>query len=528
MFDQELTIDIEQALPEIPAQYQDIFRATLEQELTDADDLQTDTEILHYLRQRRDEFKRGAFIRPDGQTSMLLLDAEQYYDQAFPEIVQNSLGKREDSAEKRRTLYKVGGLVFATLLLFIFALRGRATRAERADVTPTMTTSAAVIATAAPTQAIPEITGADETLKTIGGLGGALTIGRPSSLELHYLANEEVIALPIDPSKTTTKGELRYNEAVMQSENPVAVWLFGTVLNYAIGIPDSMVRNLQQGDKITVNTDTGTALSFVVTQQDNAASHETGDLLSQSRTGLTLFALPALSNETVAYAFARYDFTQEQLQSDLASALGDEISLSEDAILSVTDVLFTDDAAGMLTVVLTGTTTSKQPLLLSLLTGNSQTAVIPLPVTADTAWTTTFSLPEGAIGDSLFAEFRTPSNNLYTVSLGDVPYLASLLDVQLTDARWDDMQDAAVLTAVVHNPTAGNIFLANDFIQLTQGGDADDPIGQTIPMTLPTLIQPGETVTLSVTALPQFHTMRMQLGVERFDISNIPVTVPHP
>ena len=102
--------------------------------------------------------------------------------------------------------------------------------------------------------------------KTIGSLGGALTIGRPSAIELHYGRTEETIALAIDPSKPTPRGELRYNETTMLSDNPVAVWLFGTVLNYAIGIPDSMVRNLEPGDRITLSTDTGASLSFVVAE----------------------------------------------------------------------------------------------------------------------------------------------------------------------------------------------------------------------------------------------------------------------
>lgn len=529
MFAQDQPIDIDQALPEIPAQYQDIFRNTLEQELREANDLQTDSDILRYLRQRRDEFQRGAFIRPDGQTGMMLLDAQQYYDQALPEIVQQSLGRDDDSAEKRRTLLKVGGLVVATLFLLIVALRGRASRAAQTEAPPTVTTEVAAAAvTLQPTLPIPEITGADETLKTIGGLGGALTIGRPSSLELHYLASEETIALPIDPSRTTTKGELRYDEAVMLSENPVAVWLFGTVLNYAVGIPDSMVRNLQQGDRVTINTDTGTALSFIVSEQTKAATHETGDLLSQSRTGLTLFALPALSNDVVAYAFARYDFSPEAQQGDLHHALGDAVSLMDDTVLTVTDILFTHNATGALTAILTGSTTSEQPLLLSLLTGNSQTAVEPLYPADDGSWTASFFIPDSAIGDSLLAEFRTPSNNLYTVSLGDVPDLLALLEPSVIGARWDDTQDAAVLMVAVHNPTASNILLAADFIQLTQGGDADDLIWQVTPMPLPRHINSGETVTLTITAFPHFQTMRLQLGVNLFDISQMPLADSRP
>jgi hypothetical protein len=63
--------------------------------------------------------------------------------------------------------------------------------------------------------------GADDALQTIGGLGGSLTLGRPSALEIRYQETERVVALPIDPARVTNKGELPYNAAVMASDNPV-------------------------------------------------------------------------------------------------------------------------------------------------------------------------------------------------------------------------------------------------------------------------------------------------------------------
>ena len=76
---------------------------------------------------------------------------------------------------------------------------------------------------------------------------------------------------------------MRYNETTMLSDNPVAVWLFGTVLNYALGIPDSLVRNLEPGDRITLSTDTGAALHFVVAETGAGANYDAGRLLSQNR-----------------------------------------------------------------------------------------------------------------------------------------------------------------------------------------------------------------------------------------------------
>ena len=64
MFDYDLELNIEQELSEIPPEYQDAFRQAIERELADTEQNRTDTDIPNYLRQRRDDFKRGGFIRP--------------------------------------------------------------------------------------------------------------------------------------------------------------------------------------------------------------------------------------------------------------------------------------------------------------------------------------------------------------------------------------------------------------------------------------------------------------------------------
>ena len=86
MFDYNTDINLEQELSEIPPEYQDIFRQTIEQELADTEQNQTDTDILACLRQRRDDFKRGGFIRPDGRPGVVALNPETMYEQALPEL----------------------------------------------------------------------------------------------------------------------------------------------------------------------------------------------------------------------------------------------------------------------------------------------------------------------------------------------------------------------------------------------------------------------------------------------------------
>ena len=279
MFDYDLELNIEEELSEIPPEYQDAFRQAIEHELADMEQNRTDTDILNYLRQRRDDFQRGGFIRPDGRPSMVTLNPETIYEKALPQLAQSSLGEPDNTAERRRTLIKIGVFAGVALLFFFFILRSRSLRegdqeaaagTAVAEITPEGTATASP---AVPTLPLPEITGAEDSLQTIGSLGGALTIGRPSAIEIHYGRTEETIALAIDPSQPTPKGEMRFNERTMLSDNPVAVWLFGTVLNYAIGMPESLVRNLESGDRISLTTDTGASLKFVIT------GHTAGDKL---------------------------------------------------------------------------------------------------------------------------------------------------------------------------------------------------------------------------------------------------------
>ena len=55
MFDTDLELDIDQELSEIPSEYQETFRQTIGRELAEAEQNRTDTDILNYLRSRRDD-----------------------------------------------------------------------------------------------------------------------------------------------------------------------------------------------------------------------------------------------------------------------------------------------------------------------------------------------------------------------------------------------------------------------------------------------------------------------------------------
>lgn len=527
MFENELEINVAEELPEIPPEYQDAFRQAIARELADMEQDRTDTDILAYLRQRRDDFKRGGFIRPDGRPGMVTLNPETMYEQALPQLAQSSLSETDAPVDRRRLLLKVGVLAGVVLLFLFFVFRGRAQReaaqAEAAVVTPTATAGAIA---AEPTAPLPEITGVDDSLQTIGSLGGALTIGRPSALTLSYRRTEETIALAIDPSKPTPKGEMRYNETTMLSDNPVAVWIFGTVLNYAIGIPDSMVRNLTPGDRLTLRTDTGAALRFVVIESGQQAHFDVGGLLSQDRLGVTLFALPAAAANDVSYAFAAYDVSSEADAAQTAHEIGEDLSLAGGGVVQISAVQVAHTAVGMLEIAVSGSVAdvaAGRTLMLSLTARGEQTTAVPLTPAADGSWQARFTLPDRVMGRPLFAELRTlPDGEIRVVQLPPPLAAADLVQTQQVAAWWDAARAEVTLTISIHNPEAGPVLLPAAFIQLIpEGGDADEPTGQVTPR-LPLLLTSGDTVRFTMTVLPPVASMRLQVGADLWQITGVP------
>lgn len=537
MLDFDLEFNLDQELSEIPPEFQDAFRQAMARELADMEQNRTDTDILRYLRQRRDDFKRGGFIRPDGRPGMMTLNPETMYEQALPQLAQSSLGEPDTTAERRRTLVKILVFVGVALLFVFFVFRGRAQREASQDIAaenlPAQVSGEAVAVDGSPTPPLPlpEISGVEDSLQTIGSLGGALTIGRPSAIEIRYSRTEETIALPIDPSKPTPKGEMRYNAATMLSDNPVAVWLFGAVLNYAIGIPDSLVRNLQPGDRITLNTDTGASLRFVVAETWQGANYEAGRLLSQNRLGVTLFALPAGAEDDVSFAFANYDVASEEGQEQRTYDLAEQIPLPGGGTLRVTAVQFNHETNGDIRIAVEGEADNipaSQSLMLTLTAKNEQTTAVPLTPGQSGNWLVSFTLPDEIAGLQLLAEVRTlPAGGLAVVQLGEVPRLWEQLEIGISGARWDEAQRQVVLTAVITHTGVGDVYPGPDFIQISnEGGDAYETGGQVTPslpgQRLPILIHPGETLGLTVTFLPQAPSVRVQIGADLWELSGIP------
>lgn len=523
--------DLAAELSQIPPEYQETFRQTIAQELTELEQNQTDSDILHYLRQRREAFRRGGYIRPDGRHGLLDLPPEALYEQALPALARQQRAAAHHPRWSRPTLVKVGLLAGAALIFLFMLLRGRIERLEQDAVTPTPLPAADATLTVMPTPPLPDIEGSAGALQTIGSLGGALTLGRPSLLELHYAQSEETLALPIDPSQPTTRGELRYNAAVMASDSPVAVWLWGTVLNYALGIPDNLVRPLAIGDRLTLRTDTGAALSFIISEAGRAHYYDSGRLFSQNRLGLTLFALPAAAADDVAYARARYDFSAETASAASSYHVGESFPFGQDAVWQVLTVQSSQETEGTIRIVIKGEIKNAtlplntETILLSLYTNTEQTAAIPLKIDAAGAWEAIFRFPTTAAGQPLWVELRTTaSGDLARVALGDIPHPLDHLQIETPVAVWDAPTGTALLFFHLHNVGEGGIYLTPDFIQypLTEGGDAHVMNGQVTPR-LPLWLQPGETARLNVTFRPLTSSVQMQIGADLWQITGFPL-----
>jgi hypothetical protein len=311
----------------------------------------------------------------------------------------------------------------------------------------------------------------------------------------------------------------------MQSDNPVAVWLFGTVLNYAVGVPDSMVRNLMPGDRITLSTDTGASLRFVVAETRTGTNYEAGRLLSQNRIGLTLFALPAMAADDVSYAFANYDVTGEAEQGQAVYEIGEPFSLGAVDEFQVSSIQASHIADGNLRIVVGGqqSIATNQTIMLSLTAGREQTMAVELTMGAAGEWETAFTLPAGVAGLPLLAELRAlPGGELALVGLGKAPRLVEQLQITITGAAWNEMRGEAEIAVSVHNPAAGAVYLDPEFIQLLpEGGEAYELTGQVVPR-LPTFVGSGETLGLMIMFLPISASAQVRIGADLWELVGLP------
>jgi hypothetical protein len=171
--------------------------------------------------------------------------------------------------------------------------------------------------------------------------------------------------------------------------------------------------------------------------------------------------------------------------------------------------------------------------MLSLTSSNEQTTAMPLTPAEDGVWQAAFSLPDTVTSLPLLAEFRVlPGGSLAVVQLGVVPRLIEQLQVEITGAWWDREPEQITMMLSVHNPGKGAVYLGSEFIQIPErydvtpeGGDAYEVIMQVAPR-LPTLIEPGKTLGLTVTFPWHAPSGRLQIGADLWEVTDIPLSIP--
>jgi hypothetical protein len=99
------------------------------------------------------------------------------------------------------------------------------------------------------------------------------------------------ISFDVLPSRVQEDGELRYPEG----ESGTAVWVYGTIVNYVMGIEqtranNTLVESLQAGDEITMTTTSGMIYRFGFTAREKLDMTDP-ELFVQRRPSITLVTL---------------------------------------------------------------------------------------------------------------------------------------------------------------------------------------------------------------------------------------------
>jgi hypothetical protein len=212
--------------------------------------------------------------------------------------------------------------------------------------------------------------------------------------------------------------------------------------------------------------------------------------------------------------------------------VGDNFALSSGGELQVSAVQFSNAVDGSIRIVAKGFANNlddSQSIMLSLTSSSEQTTAVPLTLDEDGVWQAAFSLPDTVTSLPLLAEFRVlPGGSLAVVGLGEVPRLIEQLQIEITGAWWEVERERAVMAISIHNPGEGAVYLGSEFIQIPkryevtpEGGDAYEGTWQVTPR-LPILINPGETMGMTVSFLSQSAFMRLQIGADLWQATDMP------
>ncbi|MEM7332485.1 MAG: DUF4352 domain-containing protein [Chloroflexota bacterium] len=115
-----------------------------------------------------------------------------------------------------------------------------------------------------------------------------------------------------------------------------AVWVFGSIVNYVVGIADNaenraLLENLQAGDEMTMSTQLGTTLTFTF-ETHQVVSRQNTDVFRQTRPGISIFLVGSEGDE-------RLVVNGRHVVTEADDSFGNVIGLGETAQLE--DLQFT-------------------------------------------------------------------------------------------------------------------------------------------------------------------------------------------
>lgn len=124
-----------------------------------------------------------------------------------------------------------------------------------------------------------------------------------------------------------------------------AIWVYGSVVNYVIGIPDSsenraLIEQQQVGDEIVLNTQQGNQLAFSVESRNTVPTTNT-DVFRQTQPGITIVLTGAQGDERLVL-FGRYEADEAEDRTGSGVGLNETAQL-EDLQVTVTSVSFVPD-----------------------------------------------------------------------------------------------------------------------------------------------------------------------------------------
>ena len=109
-----------------------------------------------------------------------------------------------------------------------------------------------------------------------------------------------------------------------------AVWVFGSIVNYVVGIADSdenraLLENLQPGDEMSMRTQLGTTLTFAF-ETHQVVSRQNTDVFRQTRPGISIFLVGSDGDE-------RLVVNGRHIVTEADNSFGNVIGLGETAQL---------------------------------------------------------------------------------------------------------------------------------------------------------------------------------------------------